>query len=230
MLLCGWSRWADTWWDAGYVEELAGDYRVIAIDRLGHGESDKPHDPALYREDLIVSDIVAVLDAEEAGRSLVWGFSMGAQNAAALAVLEPTRVGALVCGGGAPVPSPEGRRERTLFAAEFVSTVEGMEAALRSLGTPEEGVVESLAHNDTTALASAVAGTADWEPSAADVQAPSLWYQGSEDNPFSPEDLQLADRLGVETHWIPGADHVASFRSTDEVLAIVQPFLESHRS
>ncbi|MDH3302909.1 MAG: hypothetical protein OES24_20610 [Acidimicrobiia bacterium] len=34
VLLCGWSRWADTWWDAGYVDELSDSYRIIAIDRL----------------------------------------------------------------------------------------------------------------------------------------------------------------------------------------------------
>lgn len=41
---------------------------MIAIDRLGHGDSDKPHDAAEYLEHLIVSDIVAVLDAESADK------------------------------------------------------------------------------------------------------------------------------------------------------------------
>jgi pimeloyl-ACP methyl ester carboxylesterase len=56
--------------------------RVIAIDRLGHGESDKPHGPALYVEDVIGSNIVAVLTAERVDRALVWGFSMRAVDAA----------------------------------------------------------------------------------------------------------------------------------------------------
>ena len=50
LLLHGWSRWADDWWEAGYGEKLASDYRVISVDWIGHGESDKPHDPADYRE------------------------------------------------------------------------------------------------------------------------------------------------------------------------------------
>ena len=229
VLLCGWSRWADTWWDAGYGDRLAKEYRVIAIDRLGHGESDKPHDPAVYEPRLIVSDIVAVLDAERVDSALVWGFSMGAENAAALAMLEPARVSALVCGGNAPVPSPAGRREQVLSAAEFVSTVEGMEAASRSAGLTDEEVVETLAHNDPAALSASMAGTVDWEPAAVDVQAPSLWYKGSDDNPLSPDDLQLADRLGVETHLIPGASHHGSFLRADDALTIVRPFLEQHR-
>jgi pimeloyl-ACP methyl ester carboxylesterase len=229
VILCGWSMWADSWWDAGYCGRLVDDYRVIAIDRLGHGDSDKPHDPALYEPHLIVSDIVAVLDAERVDRALVWGFSMGAQNAAALAVLEPARVAALVCGGGAPLPSPDGRRERVLFGAEFVTSVEGLEAALRSLGSSAEGIAENLARNDLAAISAAMAGTADWEPAAADVQAPSLWYQGSEDDPFTPDDLELAGRLGVQTALVKGADHVASFLRIEDVLSIVEPFLEQHK-
>ena len=183
VLLCGWTRWADTWWDAGYGDRLAEEYRVIAIDHLGHGESDKPYDAAVYEPRLIVSDIVAVLDAERVDSALVWGFSMGAQYAAALAMLEPARVSALVCGGYAPVPSPEGRRERVLSEAEFVSTVEGMEAALRGGLHTDEEVVETLARNDAGALSASWAGTVDWEPAAVDVQAPSLWYKGSDDSP-----------------------------------------------
>ncbi len=230
VLLHGWSRWADTWWDCGYSDALVGDYRVIAVDWLGHGESDKPHDSVEYREEPIVADIVSVLDAEHVDRGLVWGFSMGARHAASLAVLEPSRVAAVVCGGGAPLPSLEGRRERILDWAESVKSAEKLEAALRGMGSPEEAIVESMARNDAAALSAAIAGVAEWAPAAEDVRAPSLWYEGSNDDPFSPADLELAARLGVETHLIPGADHVASFRQADEVLAIVRPFLEQHRS
>src|SRR5262245_26248843 len=143
VLLHGWSRWADTWWEAGYGEALVNEYRVVAIDRLGHGESDKPHDPALYVEDLIVSDIVAVLAAERVDRALVWGFSMGAVDAASLAVHEPDRVGAVVCGGDTPIPSRhiEGRREQHLKMAEDTRSAAGFAALFRSLGSPEDIIV-----------------------------------------------------------------------------------------
>src|SRR5438128_3717827 len=122
LLLQGWSRQADDWWEHGYVEALAKGYRVVAVDRLGHGQSDKPHDPALYLEELIVSDLVAVLDAERIEHVLVWGFSMGARNAASLAVFEPDRVAALVCGGTVPLQGTDERRARIVSTAELVST------------------------------------------------------------------------------------------------------------
>jgi len=231
LLLHGWSYCADTWWDAGYADQLVGDHRVIAIDFLGHGDSDKPHDPAEYRDDLVVSDIVAVMDAENIDRALVWGYSMGAANAALLAVSEPSRVAVLVCGGEAPLPAPDGRRESLLSVAESIRTAAGMEAVLRASGTPDELVEESVAANDLAALSAVMTVlSSDDRPVAADVQAPSLWYQGAEDAPFSQANLEIATQFGVETHLIPGANHVAGFWQTDDVLAVVRPFLGRHRS
>lgn len=230
LLLQGWSRQADDWWDRGYAAALVPEYRVVAVDRLGHGQSDKPHDPALYLEELIVSDLVAVLDAERIERLLVWGYSMGATNAASLAVLHPRRVAALVCGGAFPLPGTEERRARTVSTAELVSTVDGFVSVLRAIGTPEEGVRESVAGNDLAALSACMRASAECFPSAHDVQAPMLWYLGTDDEGgFASDELELAERLRVETFTVPRANHVMSFRWAQEVLRSVRPFLDQHR-
>lgn|GEM_PF-5561446 len=182
------------------------------------------------RDGLIVYDIVSVLDAEQVDRALVWGYSMGARNTASLAVMEPTRVGALVCGGGGPLPGLDGRRERVLAFADLVKTVDGMAGWLRSIGAPEEGVAESLARNDSAAVSATMAGAAEWIPAADDIRAPSLWYMGSDDEGgFTTEELELAARLRVETPVLPVADHAESFRRAGDVLSIVRPFLDRHR-
>jgi len=36
------------WYALGYVDALRARYRLILVDARGHGESDKPHDPAAY--------------------------------------------------------------------------------------------------------------------------------------------------------------------------------------
>jgi pimeloyl-ACP methyl ester carboxylesterase len=229
VLLNGWSRWADNWWDAGYVDALSDTYRVIAIDRLGHGNSDKPHDPAEYLEQSIVSDIVAVLDAERVGCALVWGYSLGARNAASLAAQEPGRVAALVCASGPPMPGTDAARQKRLDRADMVKTDDGMKNLLRALGAAEADVAESLRRNDSAALAATFAGTAEWDAVPDQIDAPSLWYSGSEETQLlSPEVLELAKRLGVETHVIPGADHAASFRRAEDALTIVRPFLDRY--
>src|ERR1700679_3003682 len=42
-------------------------YRIVALDLRGHGESEKPHDPAAYRQDNLVGDIVGLMDHLQLG-------------------------------------------------------------------------------------------------------------------------------------------------------------------
>ncbi len=89
-------------------------------------------------------------------------------------------------------------------------------AFLEGLGTPPEAVTLSMERNDSAALAAALAGSAQWSASPDKIEAPSLWYAGSDDNRgFTPQALDTASRLGVETHVISSADHIASFRRTN---------------
>ena len=208
---------------------MSDSYRIIAIDRLGHGLSDKPHDPAEYLEPSIVADIVAVLDAEHVERALVWGYSLGSRNGASLAALEPTRVAALVCCSGPPLPATAATREGYSALADAVKTDEGMTAIYRSIGADEATIEEGLARNDLAALSATMAGTSEWSPVPDQIGVPSLWYSGSEETPgLSAEVLDLARRVGAETHAIRGADHVAAFRRADDALRIVRPFLDQH--
>jgi len=161
LLLRGGSMWADSWWDAGDAEELVDRYRMIAIDFLGHGHSDKSYDPADHHGHLVVSDVVAVLDAEHVERALVWGYSMGATHGALLAVRRPDRVAAVVFGGEAPLPAPEGRREWLASRAEVVRTVDGMAAFFREMGTPDDVVATYVAANDPAACSAVMASEAN---------------------------------------------------------------------
>jgi pimeloyl-ACP methyl ester carboxylesterase len=228
VLLAGFSSWADEWWDYGYVDELSSGFNVIAVDRLGHGQSDKPHDPQEYLEHLIVADVVAVLDAEGFDTAIVWGYSMGARNALSLAIMEPDRVSAVISGGSPLVLDGTGRRERILELAPTLGTTEALANWFKSAGASEEQVEEALGHNDAGALSASMAGTADWYPLPVDVHAPSLWYIGSDDGGFPPADLELVEGLDLETHLVPDADHVMAFVRAQDVLSIVQPFLDKH--
>ena len=49
------------WAEVGYVAGLADSYRVICVDSLGHGDSDKPKEEALYQREQRAGDIAAVL-------------------------------------------------------------------------------------------------------------------------------------------------------------------------
>jgi pimeloyl-ACP methyl ester carboxylesterase len=69
---------AQNWKDTGWYQTLANaGYRVIAMDCRGHGDSDKPHDPAAYDHAIMADDVVAVMEAANASRTFLMGYSMG---------------------------------------------------------------------------------------------------------------------------------------------------------
>lgn len=72
--------------------------RVIAIDARGHGESEKPHDPALYGEARMARDVAELADHLGLTSFDLVGYSMGAIVSVIVASQEP-RVRRLVIGG-----------------------------------------------------------------------------------------------------------------------------------
>lgn len=84
-----------TWRDNGWVDLLNDIGReVVRVDLLGHGDADKPHDPAAY------ADLEAhVAEALPEGTVDAIGFSLGAQVLLRLAAAEPERFGRLVVAG-----------------------------------------------------------------------------------------------------------------------------------
>lgn len=78
------------------ARELAGQgNRVICVDLLGHGRSDRPEDLRLYSMPLFARQVAALLDHLGQSAAVVGGTSLGANVALELAVREPERVRAL---------------------------------------------------------------------------------------------------------------------------------------
>jgi pimeloyl-ACP methyl ester carboxylesterase len=71
-------------------------YRVICLDLLGHGDSDRPADRRLYSMELFGRHVVGVLDALGIGSAVIAGTSLGANTALETAVQAPDRVRGLV--------------------------------------------------------------------------------------------------------------------------------------
>jgi pimeloyl-ACP methyl ester carboxylesterase len=70
--------------------ELAGrGFRVITVDLLGHGGSDKPFDKRAYSMPAFGDQLAALIDHLELDRPIVGGTSLGANAALELAVLHP---------------------------------------------------------------------------------------------------------------------------------------------
>jgi pimeloyl-ACP methyl ester carboxylesterase len=71
-------------------------YRVILLDLLGHGHSDKPEDARLHRFDRYAEQVVALLDHLSIDKAVVGGVSLGADVALQVATVTPERLHGLI--------------------------------------------------------------------------------------------------------------------------------------
>src|SRR3979411_2764179 len=70
--------------------------RVICLDPLGHGESDRPRDMWRYSMPLFGEQVVALLDHLELEQAVVGGTSLGANITLEVAMQAPERLRGLV--------------------------------------------------------------------------------------------------------------------------------------
>src|SRR3954471_15620126 len=71
-------------------------HRVVTLDLLGHGESDRPRDQWRYSMPQFGAQVIALLDELEAAEAVVMGTSLGANVALEAAVRAPERVRGMV--------------------------------------------------------------------------------------------------------------------------------------
>ncbi len=91
---------AQNWRATGWYDALTAAGRtVIAMDCRGHGQSDKPTDPALYDYMLMAGDVLTVLDAAGAGPADIIGYSMGGHLGLITLMEHPGILRRLVVGG-----------------------------------------------------------------------------------------------------------------------------------
>ena len=77
ILLHGAGQSRKNWHSTGHVERLARDYRVVAIDLRGMGESDIRTEEEDFSIQNLQADICAVADACGLDDFYLWGYSFG---------------------------------------------------------------------------------------------------------------------------------------------------------
>ena len=123
LLLHGFTGSAATW--APHLPCFAARARVVALDLLGHGESDAPRDADRYRMARAAEDLAAVLDGLGIDAAAVLGYSMGGRLALYLASAAPERVRALIAVSASPgVRDEEARRARRINDAALAAAIE----------------------------------------------------------------------------------------------------------
>lgn len=224
VLVIGTLQQIDDWLLTGIPQHFSRARRVIALDPLGHGQSDLPHGPGAYHEADLPVDVIAVLDAEGIDATPLWGWSRGGRIAYLTAQAYPDRISGLIVGGAAAWSADEaGARYGYLAAALDRSPDEFFDA----IGVTDlEGRRALAQRNDLTAVKAALQGSQE-APFNVDLDAircPSLLYFGSVE-PWADRALADAQRLGASLRVVEGKNHGETFLAGDEVIPAVEEFL-----
>jgi pimeloyl-ACP methyl ester carboxylesterase len=123
------------WRLPGVVDALVAAGRsVIAPDARGHGRSAKPHDPALYGEEVMAGDVRELFDRLGADTYDLAGYSMGG-IVSLLVATEDERVRRLFVGGiGNSVATGRGGDRRALDLRAVADALEAEDPA--TIGSP----------------------------------------------------------------------------------------------
>ena len=92
VLLHGWAENHNFW--KFQIPDFSKDYKVVAIDLRGHGESDKPK--AEYSIQKFADDLYHVLNGLGIDRAIIAGHSMGGMTALVFCLAHPEKVKALI--------------------------------------------------------------------------------------------------------------------------------------
>jgi pimeloyl-ACP methyl ester carboxylesterase len=227
VLLPGFMQSAADYRQVGYVNRLAATRRVLVVDPLGHGKSDKPHETEPYRAPGVAADVIAVMDAAGIERAALWGYSRGAWLACMTAIEFPERLTALILGGA------ELTRPRPTDIPPWVDALSrGDWAAFWPLfGMPlAPEVTLNFERNDPKAMAAASIGRIEFAYmfDLGRVSVPTLVYRGGDDDP--DDAVATAQALKTELHVVEGCDHFEAFKAVDSVTPFVIPFLETAAS
>ena len=233
-------------WGAALLDELASDFRVLAVDLIGHGHSDTPHDPKRYALASQVRDLCSVLDSRDVGRAVWVGYSLGGRIALGAALLCPQRIRGLVLeSASAGLDSDDERRARVAHDETLARRLEddGLEAFVAYwMGLPlfatqarlGRGVLERererRLRNDSAALAASLRGIGSGaQPSfwkrLHEVRAAALVLAGSEDEKFCALARRMAARLPqAQLELIRGAGHAPHLEQPETYLCHVRGF------
>jgi len=215
------------WRELGYVDALAPDYRLVAIDVRGHGRSGKPKRPAAYRSSRRVADVVAVLDDLGISRAHFLGYGMGAGLGFEMANHAPNRLLSLILGGAQPYSTdpPAGGEMRTMLES-------GLEAAAASVeeihGHIPPGMKATALANDREALLACLdRPREDLLPGLLRFAGPCLLYAGGADPAHDGANRLAAEMPRATFVSLSGLDHWAALASADSALPPIKAFLES---
>ncbi|HEY1528499.1 MAG TPA: alpha/beta fold hydrolase [Candidatus Angelobacter sp.] len=217
---------------------LKENYRTIALDNRGSGQSDAPSGP--YPIALMASDAAAALDAAGVESAHVFGLSMGGMIAQEFALQYPSRVRSLILGctaaGGPTAIRAEKKVTDVLTgpAMGFEAMTQAMRPFVYDSSTPLPRIEEDLAIRrkwfpKPEAYMAQIQGIFAWEAYSRlhNIAAPTLVIHGETDQlvPVGNGEL-IATRInGSKLVKLPKASHIFTTDQPESSLKSIMDFL-----
>jgi pimeloyl-ACP methyl ester carboxylesterase len=230
-----WGGSARTW--NPVTDSLSKEFRSIAIDLRGWGESEKPVSGYSIRNQ--ADDVEGVVRQIGLNRYYLVGHSMGAKIAEVLASRKPKGLeGLILVAGASPTPSkiPLERRnamvhvydsrESILGAINNVLTFKKLTAEIQ-----EQVIEDSLKGGKEAKHAWPTSGMVEDISDVFDIRSPTLIIAGDKDKVDNPEMLKtdlLPKISGARFHSIPDVGHLLPLEAPEEVAKAVRDFIR-HR-
>jgi pimeloyl-ACP methyl ester carboxylesterase len=211
------------------------------VDLRGHGESDKPTDPACYSTEKQGQDLLAVADACGVDGFSLWGYSYGGNVGRYLAasservrkfVLVGNRLGISV--GGEFRQFVFDFRDRWMPAVRAQMGEHSRDSFDPSRLLPEDQEAAHQLSFSAELLPVVLAWSyamLDWGVvGPAHLRCPTLWVIGSENKnameSYRQYEASLADSQ-VQVLILPGLDHIQEWDEIDQVLPAIMTFLRA---
>lgn len=237
---------SSAWWFR-QVPLFSRQYRVVAFDNRGTGQSDKPDVP--YTMEMMVGDLAGLLEGIGLDAAHVFGVSMGGMIAQHFALRYPRRVTSLIlgcttCGGPHSIMSdaedkgpfhdmarlrrltPEERARETLpfvMSQEFINKnpglIQQLMAKMMEHVTPLHGLIRQ---------AEAMVGHDTYER-LSEIEVPTLVIAGDADKLPVENSRLLASRIPhAELVILKNMGHGFNIEAADETNKAVLDFLRRH--
>lgn len=214
------------WYEAGYVDALAENFRLILPDARGHGRSDHPQAPEDYRIQQFADDMIAIMEELQIRNLHFFGYSFGAMVGMELLLRHPERVRITMMAGESPFVTEGLRAEWRDMAGRI--RADGLSAAMTrmhderrlfSAMRKEEGEGEQQA---SLALLEALEALPIREnKERLSVNSPVALFIGAEDRAAGR--VQEARKAIHRARFvsIPNQDHIGLFTEREALLAEV---------
>ncbi len=215
----------NNWEENGWYDTLtASGRRVIALDNRGHGESEKPDEPAAYDIPTMARDVLALLDHLDIDEADYFGYSMGGRIGIEFVQRFPERITAATLGGvgDSLITDEAGDREGIARALE----ADDLESIDHEVGRNFRLFADSTGA-DRKALAAVIRAHSSQhrDHDLARVGLPVLIAAG-EDDEIVGDPVELATAFGnAEAAIVPGGDHLSTVPD-EEFVAMVTDFFD----